>query len=109
MNAVDTWIPLPKRDLDKPFLMPVENAFSIPGRGTVITGKVERGVLNKGEEVQILGFGKNITTTVTGIEMFKKELVCMFTGRMVAFAFACMTCEKKQQHNVCNLPRLFVM
>ena len=75
MDAVDTWIPLPQRDLDKPFLMPIENAFSIAGRGTVVTGKVERGILNKGDEVEILGFGRKITTTITGIEMFHKDLV----------------------------------
>jgi len=74
MDAVDSWIPLPKRDLEKPFLMPIENAFSIAGRGTVVTGKVERGVVNKGDEVQILGFGKKISTTITGIEMFHKDL-----------------------------------
>lgn len=74
MDAVDAWIPDPERDLDKPFLMPVENAFSISGRGTVVTGKVERGVINKGNEVEIIGYGKTIKTTVTGIEMFHKQL-----------------------------------
>ncbi|ORZ31859.1 tuf protein [Catenaria anguillulae PL171] len=74
MAAVDSWIPTPKRDLDKPFLMPVEDVFSISGRGTVTTGRVERGVITKGSEVEIIGFGANKKTTITGIEMFHKEL-----------------------------------
>lgn len=74
LDAVDSWIPQPKRDLEKPFLMPVENAYSISGRGTVVTGKVERGILLKGAEVQLIGMGKNVTSTVTGIEMFHKSL-----------------------------------
>jgi elongation factor Tu len=74
MEAVDSWIPTPKRDMDKPFLMPVEDVFSISGRGTVATGRVERGVINKGAEVEIVGFGATTKTTITGIEMFHKEL-----------------------------------
>jgi len=74
LAAVDSYFPVPKRDLDKPFLMPVEDVFSISGRGTVVTGRIERGVVLKGEEVQILGYGKDTKTTVTGIEMFKKQL-----------------------------------
>lgn len=75
MDTVDKWIPEPKRDIDKPFLMPVEDVFSIKGRGTVVTGRVERGVLTKGEEVEIIGLREqSITTVVTGIEMFHKEL-----------------------------------
>lgn len=74
MDAVDTWIPTPPRDLEKPFLMPVENAFTIGGRGTVITGKVERGVIKKGDEVEVIGYGNKLKTTVTGIEMFHKQL-----------------------------------
>jgi elongation factor Tu len=74
LAAVDSWIPTPNRDLEKPFLMPVENAYSIAGRGTVVTGRVERGILKKGAEVQLLGFGKNFKSTVTGIEMFRKQL-----------------------------------
>jgi len=70
----DSWIPEPVRDLDKDFLMPVENAYSIAGRGTVVTGRVERGILNKGDEVEIVGFGDVLETTVTGIEMFHKNL-----------------------------------
>lgn len=74
MNALDTWIPLPERDLDKPFLMPVEDIFSIEGRGTVVTGKIERGVINVGEEVEIVGIKDTVKTTVTGVEMFNKSL-----------------------------------
>lgn len=74
MKAVDSHISLPMRDLDKPFLMPIENAFSIQGRGTVVTGCVERGVVQVGDEVEIIGYGKRFKTTVTGVEMFKKSL-----------------------------------
>jgi elongation factor Tu len=74
MNAVDTYIPTPVRDIDKPFLMPVEDVFSITGRGTVGTGRIERGVVKLNEEVEIVGFGLQKKTTVTGIEMFRKLL-----------------------------------
>ncbi|OLY82682.1 Elongation factor Tu, mitochondrial, partial [Smittium mucronatum] len=74
MEAVDSWIPTPVRDLEKPFLMPVEDVFSIAGRGTVATGRVERGVITKGAEVEIVGFGAPTKTILTGIEMFHKEL-----------------------------------
>ncbi|KAI9306429.1 elongation factor Tu [Cunninghamella echinulata] len=74
MAAVDAHIPTPTRDLDKPFLMPIEDVFSISGRGTVATGRVERGVINKGSEVEIVGMGPTIKTTLTGVEMFRKEL-----------------------------------
>ena len=75
MDAVDEWIPTPERDTDKPFLMSVEDVFSIKGRGTVVTGRVERGTLKKGEEIDIVGLRDDIqSTTVTGIEMFHKEL-----------------------------------
>ena len=76
MEAVDSYIPIPERDIDKPFLMPVEDVFSITGRGTVATGRVERGVVKVGEEVEIVGMMEEGTkkTTVTGIEMFRKFL-----------------------------------
>jgi elongation factor Tu len=74
MNALDTYIPLPKREIDKPFLMPVEGVFSISGRGTVATGKIETGQVKVGEEVAVIGFGTNAKTTVTGVEMFRKIL-----------------------------------
>jgi elongation factor Tu len=74
MDAVDTWIPLPPRDIDKPFLMPVEDVFSITGRGTVATGRIETGVVKVGDEVQILGLGADKKSVVTGVEMFRKIL-----------------------------------
>ena len=74
MDAVDTWIPLPPRDVDKPFLMPVEDVFSITGRGTVATGRIETGVVKVGDEVQILGLGADRKSVVTGVEMFRKLL-----------------------------------
>ena len=74
MDAVDEYIPTPERDTEKDFLMPIEDVFSISGRGTVVTGRVERGTLTLGEEVEIVGFKPTTKTTVTGIEMFRKEL-----------------------------------
>ena len=74
MDAVDTWIPLPPRDVDKPFLMPVEDVFSITGRGTVATGRIETGVVKVGDEVQIMGLGAERKSVVTGVEMFRKLL-----------------------------------
>ncbi len=74
MNAVDDYIPEPERDTDKPFLMPVEDVFSITGRGTVATGRVERGVVHVGDEVEIVGLKESRKTTVTGVEMFRKML-----------------------------------
>ena len=74
MQAVDTWIPLPPRDVDKPFLMPVEDVFSITGRGTVATGRIEAGRVKVGDEVQILGLGADRKSVVTGVEMFRKIL-----------------------------------
>ena len=74
MDACDTWIPLPPRDIDKPFLMPVEDVFSITGRGTVATGRIEAGVIHVGDEVEILGLGEDKKSVVTGVEMFRKLL-----------------------------------
>lgn len=74
MAAVDEYIPTPVRDLDKPFLMPIEDVFSIKGRGTVVTGRVERGVVKIGEEVEIVGIRPTKKTVVTGVEMFRKQL-----------------------------------
>ncbi|HHH14274.1 MAG TPA: elongation factor Tu, partial [candidate division WWE3 bacterium] len=74
MKAVDEYIPTPERDLDKPFLMPIEDVFSITGRGTVATGKIERGKVKVGEEVEIVGIKPTQKTVVTGVEMFKKQL-----------------------------------
>ena len=74
MEAVDTFIPQPKRDMDKPFLMPVEDVFSISGRGTVVTGRIETGIVKVGEEIEIVGIKDTIKTTCTGVEMFRKLL-----------------------------------
>ena len=74
MEACDTWIPLPPRAIDKPFLMPVEDVFSITGRGTVATGRIETGIVKVGDEVQIMGLGASLKSTVTGVEMFRKLL-----------------------------------
>ena len=73
-NALDTYIPVPERDVTKPFLMPIEDIFSIEGRGTVVTGKIERGIIKVGEDVEIVGIKETAKTTVTGIEMFNKNL-----------------------------------
>ena len=74
MEAVDNYIPTPERALDKPFLMPVEDVFGIKGRGTVVTGRIERGIVKTGEEIEIIGIVETRKTTVTGVEMFKKLL-----------------------------------
>jgi elongation factor Tu len=74
MEAVDTYIPTPERAVDRPFLMPVEDVFGIKGRGTVVTGRIERGRIKVGEEVEIVGFGATRKTVVTGVEMFQKTL-----------------------------------
>jgi len=74
MDACDSFIPEPKRDIDKPFLMPVEDVFSITGRGTVGTGRIERGIVKVGDEIEIIGMGDQKKTTVTGVEMFRKLL-----------------------------------
>jgi len=74
MEAVDSYIPTPERDVDQDFLMPVEDVFSISGRGTVVTGRIEKGTIKVGETVEIVGFGDTKTTTVTGVEMFRKEM-----------------------------------
>jgi len=74
MKAVDEYVPLPARDIDKPFLMPIEDIFSIQGRGTVVTGRIERGKCKTGEEMEIVGFRATQKTVITGVEMFKKTL-----------------------------------
>lgn len=80
MDAVDSYIPIPQRETSKPFLMPVEDVFSITGRGTVATGRVERGEVKLGEEVELIGLGIHKKTVVTGIEMFRKELDSAIAG-----------------------------
>ncbi len=80
MDAVDEYIPTPERDTDKPFLMPIEDIFSIQGRGTVVTGKIERGKVCVGDDVEIVGLKDTQKTTVTGVEMFRKEMDCGEAG-----------------------------
>lgn len=80
MDAIDSYIPEPKREIDKAFLMPIESVFSISGRGTVATGRIEQGKIKVGDEVEIVGFGKKIKSVVTGVEMFKKTLNEGFAG-----------------------------
>jgi elongation factor Tu len=80
MDAVDEYVPLPERDVDKPFIMPVEDVFSITGRGTVATGRVERGQIKIGEEIELIGLGMHKKTVVTGVEMFRKELDAAIAG-----------------------------
>jgi elongation factor Tu len=74
LEALDSYVPMPQREVDKPFLMPIEDVFSISGRGTVVTGRVERGKVKVGEEVEIVGFQQTMKKVVTGVEMFKKLL-----------------------------------
>ena len=74
MAALDSYIPVPEREIDKPFLMPVEDVFTITGRGTVVTGRIERGIIKTGEEVELVGLGSDKKTVVTGVEMFRKIL-----------------------------------
>ena len=74
MEAIDSYIPDPVREIDRPFLMPIEDVFSISGRGTVVTGRIERGIVKVGEEIEIVGFKPTVKTTVTGVEMFRKLL-----------------------------------
>jgi len=74
MEAVDSYIPQPERPKDQPFLMPIEDVFSISGRGTVVTGRIERGIVNVGEEIEIVGLKDTVKTTCTGVEMFRKLL-----------------------------------
>jgi elongation factor Tu len=90
MDAVDSYIPIPQRAVDKTFLMPIEDIFSISGRGTVVTGRIERGIVKVGEEMEIVGFKPTFKTVITGVEMFKKLLmkgrrettwVCCCAGR----------------------------
>ena len=74
LEAIDTYIPEPKRDIDKPFLMPIEDVFSISGRGTVVTGRVERGVIHVGDNIEVVGIRPTMKTVCTGVEMFRKLL-----------------------------------
>jgi len=106
MDVVDTYIPTPVRDFDKPFLMPIEDVFSIKGRGTVVTGRVERGTLQKGEEVEIIGLrDESLKTVVTGIEMFHQELDQAQAGDNAGILLRGITREQVERGMVLAKPR----
>jgi len=106
MDAVDKWIPTPTREVDKPFLMPVEDVFSIKGRGTVVTGRVERGQMIKGEEVEIIGLRDEIMKTIiTGIEMFHKELDAAVAGDNAGILLRGVTREQIERGMVLAKPK----
>ncbi|GFH16313.1 elongation factor Tu, partial [Haematococcus lacustris] len=84
MRAVDTYIPLPQRSLDLPFSMSIEDTFSIAGRGTVATGRIEKGIIKPGDDIELVGLKPTIKTTVTGVEMFKKSLSQKFEAEIYA-------------------------
>jgi len=105
MDAVDDWIPTPERETDKPFLMPIEDVFSIKGRGTVVTGRVERGALKKGEEIEIIGLREDsMKTVVTGIEMFHKELDAAEAGDNAGVLLRGVTREQVERGMVLAKP-----
>jgi elongation factor Tu len=102
--AMDDYIPLPERAVDQPFLMPVEDVFSISGRGTVVTGRIERGVINVGEEIEIVGIRDTQTTTVTGVEMFRKLLDTGEAGDNVGLLLRGLKREEVERGQVCCKP-----
>ena len=104
MDKVDSWIPLPKRETDKPFLLSVEDVFTITGRGTVATGRVERGKLNVNEEAEIVGLVPTIKTTITGIEMFRKLLDYAEAGDNVGLLLRGINRDKVQRGQVIVKP-----
>jgi elongation factor Tu len=104
LDALDTFIPEPVRDIDKPFLMPIEDIFSITGRGTVVTGRVDRGLLKAGEEIEILGFGKKDKAVVTSVEMFRKILEDARAGDNVGLLLRGVAKEEVERGMVCAKP-----
>jgi len=105
MGFVDTYIPTPERDMEKPFLMPVEDVFSITGRGTVVTGRIERGVVNTGDAVEIIGMqDENMNSTVTGVEMFRKLLDRGEAGDNVGLLLRGIDKEAVERGMVVNKP-----
>jgi elongation factor Tu len=104
MNAVDTYIPTPEREIDKPFLMPVEDVFTITGRGTVVTGRIERGIVKTGEEIEIVGIRESSKTTVTGVEMFRKILDEGQAGENVGLLLRGTKREDVERGQVCCKP-----
>ena len=105
MKAVDTWIPTPDRAIDKPFLMPVEDVFSIPGRGTVGTGRVESGSVKVGDKVERVGIKETLETTVTGVEMFRKELDFAQAGDNVGLLLRGVAKEDLERGMVISAPK----
>jgi len=106
MEAIDTSIPLPERDVDKPFLMPIEDVFSIKGRGTVGTGRIERGIVNIGDALEIVGMQEEIeTTTCTGVEMFQKEMDEGRAGENVGVLLRGVDKEKLVRGMVLSAPK----
>jgi elongation factor Tu len=104
MNAIDTFIPEPKRDIEKPFLMPVEDVFTISGRGTVVTGRIDRGIVKTGEEVEIVGIRDTQKTVVTGVEMFRKLLDEGMAGDNVGLLLRGTKREDVERGQVCAKP-----
>src|SRR3546814_8045151 len=95
MKQVDAYIPEPERPLDKPFMMPIEDVFSISGRGTVVTGRVETGIIKVGEEVEIVGIHDTRKTTVTGVEMFRSEEHTSELQSLMRISYAVFCLKKK--------------
>ena len=104
VQAMDDYIPQPERAIDQPFLMPVEDVFSISGRGTVVTGRIERGVVNVGEEIEIVGIRETQTTTCTGVEMFRKLLDRGEAGDNVGLLLRGLKREEVERGQVCCKP-----
>ncbi|MDP3889319.1 MAG: elongation factor Tu, partial [bacterium] len=104
MDAVDSYIPEPKRELDKPFLMPVEAVFSISGRGTVATGRVEAGKIKVGEDVEVIGFGETLKTVVTGVEMFRKMMTDAQAGDNIGLLLRGLKKEEIERGMVISKP-----
>jgi elongation factor Tu len=104
MEALDTYIPEPAREVDKPFLMPVEGVFSISGRGTVATGRIERGKVKVGDDVDVVGFGSSIKTTVTGVEMFRKTMNDAMAGDNVGLLMRGIKKEEVERGMVVAAP-----
>ena len=104
VEALDEHIPLPKRDIDKPFLMPVESVFAITGRGTVATGRIEQGIIKTGDDIEIIGFGKVLKSVITGVEMFRKTLNEGQAGDNVGLLLRGTKKEEIERGMVCAKP-----
>ncbi len=104
LEALDTYIPTPKREIDKPFLMPIEGAFTISGRGTVATGRIERGKIKIGDEIDIIGFGAKLKSVITGVEMFRKTLNEGEAGDNVGLLLRGTKKEEIERGMVCSAP-----